>query len=218
MPYSLDFAALGTEFAKRRLSSEELGKGFGTLREGLGPRLAALDKSGLKKLSALHAALSDRKRLESLASALGIPADWLAALARALGSWRPAPFPLADYPGADRGTLEALAEDGIDDGRELWDEAHPRKSRASLCRRLRVAPEPLLELSRLAELSRVEGVDPALARVLLDAGYPDVEELSKAEPAALSSALAPRFKGKEAMKEAGRLVFLAKLLPFDFEE
>jgi hypothetical protein len=229
MPYHLDFSALDLGYIERRLANEDLIPSLEPLREGLPDKLRKLEKAGMGSIEALEAALAKAKGLAALAEASGIDAEWLKRMGRMLRGWRTEPCKLKEYPFVSKaavgGTAEimgALAGRGIADSKALWEAARAKNARAALAREAGIDPGFLLELCRLSDLSRVQWVSPLFARLLLDAGYGSVARVAAARPeelyAGVDAANAARgrlYKGRVGLRDMGRLVYLAGLLPFE---
>lgn len=77
----------------------------------------------------------------------------------------------------------------------------------------------IAECLALSDLSRIQWVSPAFARVLIAAGYPSAKKVAGANPEVLSRAVteanegAGFYKGKVGLRDIKRLVASARYVP-----
>jgi hypothetical protein len=224
VPYHLDFDSLGLDFLEKRLAGEDLIPSQMVLREGLADTLERCRGAGVASLADLERKLATAKLLQGFSASSGVPAGYLTILARTLRGYRPKPVKLPDYPSVDAKLVSLLAGRGIIDSRSLFDALHKRKERRIFARAAGADEDALLELVRLADLSRIQWVSPLFARLLLEAGFSNTGEISRAKADDVYLRVdevnkdRKLFKGKIGTRDMGRLVFLAALLPHELED
>lgn len=129
------------------------------------------------------------------------------------------PFLLNSFKGIAPLTLERLRQGGVTNVEELLDGAKTREQRRALAARTG-APEPaILELVKLADLSRLGAIKGVRARLYYDAGVDTPEKMAQWEPEALRAMLADfvRRTGFDGIaplpKEVWNAVSAARSLP-----
>jgi hypothetical protein len=223
MPYHLDFTFLKLKFLEERFGKEDLIPSLLPLREGLADKLARLDASGISTLADLSAPLGKAKSLQALSRTAGVAVDYLNLLGRALRGFRPKPADLTDYPGVDKKSVAKLDREGITDSRTLWEAACRGKERVRLAEKTGIDKRALFELVCLADLSRIQWVSPLFARLLHDAGFRNVREVTGAksedlfEKVDVVNKMNKLYKGKIGLRDMGRLVYLSSLLTRELE-
>ncbi len=99
------------------------------------------------------------------------------------------PMPLNEYIGVDETLITALEEKGIRDAYQLLHTCQSPEERKALANELNIAYDILLDLVKMADLSRLFAVKAVRARLYLDSGYDTVEKLAAEEPMALHNAM-----------------------------
>ncbi len=99
------------------------------------------------------------------------------------------PLLLREFRGVDPQTIKKLEENGLRDASQMIASAHDPASRTALARRSGVSIEKILELVKLADLSRLSGVKAIRARLYVDAGVDTPEKLAAWDPALLRAML-----------------------------
>jgi hypothetical protein len=131
------------------------------------PGLAAL---GVDDLAGLRKLLAGKARYPEVAGKLGVDVDYLKLLNREVNSYLSKPVPLAkleSLPGKDLAALQAV---GIDSTRDLYERCASKPDRLAIVSETGVALNRLERALGLANLIRINGVGPAFAEYLLDAG------------------------------------------------
>lgn len=215
MPYHLDFAAMSLADLEAKLERTDLIPSQRPLLDGIGKKLAALRKAGVANLEDLSAALRGAKGPSALAAESGVAEDYLVLLRRTIEGFRPKPVKLAEYPGADPRSIDALAALGILDSKALYEAASGAKAAAALAKRAGIPSASVMELLCLAGLSRIQWVGATFARVLYEAGCRSPADIAAADASTLYEAVlranegGARYKGKIGLRDIGRLVMLA---------
>jgi hypothetical protein len=91
-------------------------------------------------------------------------------------------FPLREFLGVRPEHIAALQAAGIRDAAQLLEAGTRPSARRELAERTGIPAEALLELVRLSDLSRLEGVKAVRARLYYDAGLHSVEKIAAQEP------------------------------------
>jgi site-specific recombinase XerD len=129
------------------------------------------------------------------------------------------PFPLREFRGINRAYVEKLASVGIKNVKEMLEAGLTRKARQELSQKAGIPVEAVLELVKLSDLARVQGVKSIRARLYYDAGVDTIEKMAKWDPEKLRLMLIDfvertSFDGIAPLpKEAESTVAEAKKLP-----
>lgn len=215
-PYSIDAEKITLDDLQKRIEATDLVPSRVPLLDQLESKMKALEQQGITTLARLRNELKNPKRLEALANATGIDAQYLVLLRREIEGYFPKPCALKSFdwlPAAEVAKLEQL---GIADTAALYEATGSTQKRAELVQSSGVDPVTLEVLAQLADLSRVQWVSPTFARMLVAAGYDSVTQLAQAGAEALYDALARVnagerfFKGKIGLRDVKRLIQAAQ--------
>lgn len=99
------------------------------------------------------------------------------------------PMPLRDFIGVHETLLTHLQEKGIRDTWQLLDACRTPESRKALAAELGVLFKSLLDLVKMADLSRLFAVKAVRARLYLDSGFDTLDKLAAQDPLELHRAL-----------------------------
>ncbi|MFO7680197.1 MAG: DUF4332 domain-containing protein [Chloroflexota bacterium] len=215
MGYYMDAENMSLSALQQRIESTDLVPSRVSLLQGIGATMAALAQHGMNTTADLRTALKTNKRLEAVAQATGISADYLVLLRREVESYFPKPFPLKEFtwlPGEDIARLEA---NGVGQTAVFYQICHDPERMAELENAAQVDAATLETLTHLCGLTRVQWVSPMFARMLLEAGYDSAAAVAAADAEALHAALLQinegdrYFKGKIGLRDIKRLIHAA---------
>lgn len=99
------------------------------------------------------------------------------------------PFPLRDFRGINQAHVEKLATLGIRTVKDMLEAGRTHKAREELSTKARIPVEAILELVKLSDLARIQGVKSIRARLYYDAGVDTVEKMAKWNPEKLRAML-----------------------------
>ena len=151
------------------------------LKEQIDQRFERLQAQGISNLRDLLSAAKNAKKIEVLANNTGLSEECLTILRREVNALLPQPKNLRDFPGIEKSIVEKLEKRGIRNSKQLFLAARSKQERTQLSQAADINPTKLLELVKLADLSRVYGVGPVFARLLFDGGADTVESLAQAD-------------------------------------
>jgi predicted flap endonuclease-1-like 5' DNA nuclease len=130
-----------------------------------------------------------------------------------------APFPLKDFRGVNPEHVKKLANIGIKNVKQMLEAGRTRGKREELSAKTGIPVEAVLELVKLSDLARIQGVKSIRARLYYDAGVDTIEKLAKWDAKELRAMLIgfvekTGFEGIAPLpKEAKSTVAEAKKLP-----
>lgn len=128
-------------------------------------------------------------------------------------------FPLDEFRGVDCDDLERLASADIRDANQMVAAGSTPQSRQELAERTGVSVGAILDLVKLSDLARIEGVKGIRARLYVDGGYDTLDKLALSDPETMRLALVgfverTGFAGIAPLpKEAASTVKAARELP-----
>ena len=99
------------------------------------------------------------------------------------------PMRLRDFIGVDPWLIEALKAKGLRDAHQLLKACLTNEMRDSLAAELNIPYKSLLDLVKMADLSRIFAVKAVRTRLYLDSGYDTLDKLAAQDPMALHHAL-----------------------------
>ena len=116
------------------------------------------------------------------------------------------PLRLKDIQGVDAEDIEKLAAIGIADVEGLLEAGRTREERKELSRRSGVALEEVLELVKLADLTRIVDIKRLRVRLLYEAGVDTVEKVSGYDPEGLRERVVEVNEQRQILKRHPTLV------------
>ena len=126
---------------------------------------------------------------------------------------------LKDFLGVNRQYVQALKAKGVSTAEQILDEGRTRERREKLAEKTGVPLDYVLELVKLANLSRIPGLKKKRARLYYDAGLDTLEKIAKSDPEKMRKMLIEfvdrtGFEGSAPpMFEAAFSIKLARYLP-----
>ena len=129
------------------------------------------------------------------------------------------PFTLGKFRGVDPTVVDKLASAGIRNVAQMREAGRTHSNRQALAARTGVPIEAILELVKLSDLARIQGLKAIRARLYYDAGVDTLQELAGWEPDKLREMLVDfvertGFDGIAPLpKEAASAVATARRLP-----
>jgi hypothetical protein len=126
---------------------------------------------------------------------------------------------LKDYLGVNPQHIQALNAKGVKTAEQMLDAGRIREGREKLAEKTGVPLDYILELVKLANLSRIPGLKKKRARLYCDAGFDTMEKIAKSDPEEMRQMLAEfidrtGFDGSAPpIFEAAFTVQLARYLP-----
>ena len=175
----------------KRISIEEYGQilrdgpllpGRMALKEDVDLKIMKLKKVGVENLEDLVERTKNKRRVEELSASTGISEGYLVILRREVNSLRPRRSNLSDIPGIDIILVDELGRMGITRTDQLLERSVTEKERLMLARTIAVTPTAILELVKLSDLLRINGVGPAFARIIYLTGKDTVEKVALVDP------------------------------------
>jgi hypothetical protein len=89
------------------------------------------------------------------------------------------PFPLRDFRGVNSAHVTKLATLGIRNVKDMLKAGRTRETRKEISIRAGIPVEAILELVKLSDLARIQGVKGVRARLYYDAGVDTIEKMAK---------------------------------------
>jgi len=222
--YYIDLEQVSLERFKVMLVAKTLLPSRQILHEHLEEHFQTLATLGIHTLQALADALKAKRDVARLAEASGLPEKYLTLLRREVNSYIPRPVNLGTIPDVEPAYLERLASVGIKHTRHLYERARQKAARAALAEQVAIPQEALLELVKLADLTRIVGVGGVFARMLYTAGIESVAAFVAERPDVLLAKVeavneaTPYTKVSLTEKDLEYCMETARLLPLGLEE
>ncbi len=168
--YSIDLASISLDEFCQTLLTVELLPSRRRLADEIERVTENLGRVGIRDLAGLRKLLAAKASYPELGDRLGVDAEYLTLLNREVNSYVSKPIPLTKLGYLDDDGLTALAECGIKSTKDVYRRTAAKTDRARLAEESGVTDERLERLLGLSNLVRINGVGPAFAEYLLDAG------------------------------------------------
>lgn len=179
--YYIDLEKYSLSKFKEELRESELLPSRRILKEQIDKRFKILENSGASNLKDLIDLVKTPKKAKELATKTGLPDDYVLILRREVNSYLPKPVNLEKFPEVEKSTITKLNYTGIKNTAHLFKKIKTNADREKLSAETGLTEEKILELTKLADLSRVKWIGPVFARIFLDSGTDTVEKLSSSD-------------------------------------
>lgn len=179
--YHIDLEKYHLDTLKNELKESELIPSRRILKNDIEARFKVLDGNNIHNLQKLVNVLKTPKKTREFAQKSGLPEDYLLILRREVNSYNPNPVNLDKFPGVEQDTVSKLKSSRIKNTAHLFKRVKTPEDRESLASELEIAPEEILELTKLTDLVRIKWIGPVFARIFLDSGTDTAEKVSKAD-------------------------------------
>jgi hypothetical protein len=178
MVYEIDWIRVSLPEYLETLKGENLLPGRRILLEDIDGRFLRMIGAGADTLSALKRRLSTPEKLALFSAQTGIPGEYLTILKRQMGSLLQSPVPLSEFPGLPPESLEKLRSAGLRSSKDYLMLCQERGEAPG--KETGLDPDEARALACLCELVQINGVGPAAASALYDAGYRSVRDVARA--------------------------------------
>ena len=216
--YHLDDGAITLDDLRKRLETTDLIPSRVSLLEGIHEHFARLRDSGILTLADLREAVKSKKALQVLSVKTGIEREYLTLLRREIEGYFPKPLPVASFNWIPQQVLIAFKNNGMADTKAIVEQLSEKRHRTAFGLTAGIAPVLVETVFCLSGLTRIQWTSPAVARMLLAAGYRTVAQVASADPDMLYRDLdrvnreQKIFKGTIGSRDVRRLIRAAKTL------
>ena len=190
--YHIDLEKFSLDEFKNKISESELIPSRKMLKDDIDARFKVLKDNNIHNLQDLTNILKTPKKTREFAQKSGLPEDYLLILRREVNSYTPKPVNLEKFPGVEKETVNKLKSAGIKNTAHLFKKVKTPEDRIKLAAELEISEEEILELTKLADLSRIKWVGPVFARIFLDSGTDTAEKVSEANAGSFYKKLVER--------------------------
>lgn len=198
--YHIDLEKFSLDEFKNKISESELIPSRKMLKDDIDARFKVLKDNNIHNLQDLTNILKTPKKTREFAQKSGLPEDYLLILRREVNSYTPKPVNLEKFPGVEKETVNKLKSAGIKNTAHLFKKVKTPEDRIKLAAELEISEEEILELTKLADLSRIKWVGPVFARIFLDSGTDTAEKVSEANAGSFYKKLVERNQEKKYTK------------------
>lgn len=223
MGYYIDLEKITLDDYQVKLESSYLPPSRMILKDKLKERFAFFKTTGIKNIKELLLLLRKKDKFAGLSKAEVLSGDYLTILLRELNSMLPKPNKISEFAGISNETITRLENAGINNTEKLYDKVITKSDRQKLADLTGISNTEILELTKLADLSRIKWVGAAYARILYDVGADTVEKVSTSDPVQLHTKINRQlkegsgFKGQIGLNDVNILVASAADISFDIE-
>lgn len=179
--YYRDLQDISLADYSRELEQTEMIPSRRVLKEDIPGRMRCLQDHGILNLQDLLVATKTPDKLASLSKMTGLPEEYLVILKREIGSIQPKPVDLEDFPSLSADDITKLKGLGIRNTKQLFEVVKTESHRKELGIKAGIPAGRILELTRLADVSRIKWVGANFARLLVDSGYDTAEKVAGAD-------------------------------------
>ena len=180
MGYHINLQEISLDTFRERLCTTALIPSRRMLRDGVVQKFDQIRNRGINNLKELLDVLKSKPTLLAFSAESGLSEEYLTILNREVKSQLPKPNRFRDFPNVAPEVAEQLERHGIKHTKHLFAEILTPEKRADFANRTGLAPEIVLKLTQLTDLSRIRWVNHTFARVLFRAGYDTAKKVAVA--------------------------------------
>jgi hypothetical protein len=223
MGYYIDLEKISIDDYQTKLEPAYLPPSRMILKEKLDERFGYFKKIGIKNVKELLQLLKKKEKFVELSKVDCLSDGYLTIFLRELNSTLPKPNKISDFIEIARDTIGSLEKIGITNTEKLYDKVIKNSDRQKLAESTGIKYQDILELTKLADLSRIKWVGVTYAKMLYDLGVDTVEKVSESDPIDLHARINQLikekniFKGAIGLNEVKILIESANELPFEIE-
>ena len=223
MAYNIDLEKITIDDYRIKLESAYLPPSRMMLKDRLDERFGYFKSIGIANVNELIRLLKKKDKFAALSKVECLSGDYLTILLRELNSTLPKPNKISEFQGVAIETVMRLEKIGINNTEKLYEKVISETNRQHLANATGINYMEILELTKLADLSRIKWVGVTFARMLYEIGIDTVEKASKADPEKLHSSINQYnkennfYKGQIGLNDIKIFVNAAKDLDLDIE-
>ncbi len=223
MGYYIDLEKISIDNYKKKIESSYLPPSRMILKDRLEERFGYFKSMGITNVKGLIHLLKKKDKFAELSKVDIFSDDYLTILLREMNSTLPKPNKITDFISISTGTISNLEKVGISNTEKFYNRVIKISDRQKLTDSTGIKYDDILELTKLADLSRIKWVGATYAQLLYDLGVDTVEKVSKSDPKELhvliNQMIKERniFKGSIGLNDVMILVESANELPLEIE-
>jgi hypothetical protein len=217
--YYMPLAKVKIDEYEKIIESKDLLPGRKILKEDITDRFIRIRSTGIDNLEELIEALKNKNKMEKFAFETGLTYDYLIILKREINSYQPKPVYLKKFPGFNQEYLEQLSLHKIKNSKQLFLIIKNKADLWKLSEQTNIPCNDLLELFKLSDLVRINGVGPVFARMMFEIGVDGTFKMANSSSKSLYNKLTKLnieknyTKAKFTIKDIEFCIDFAKKLP-----
>ena len=221
--YHIDLKKISISKFRKILETAELVPSRRILQEKTAEKFELLQKLGAQSMYDVALLLKTPKERAETAKKTGISEDYLTILKREIGSYLPKPVAFAKFPGLCDSLLAKLERAGIKNTKQLYAKGKTKRDRKTLCKRIGIDEEQMMELVKLTDLSRIKWIGPVFSRIFYASGFDTAEKIAAAEATSLFGRLVDINRKHNFVRanftenDAGLVIEAARIVPKSIE-
>jgi hypothetical protein len=218
MTYSINAQNITLDDLMKRIKETDLVPSRSMLPEDIDRKFTGLMQNGIDTLEDLRKAVKTPKSIASLADKANISVEYLTLLRREIESYFPKAFPFSDFSWLDQNKIKRLESNGYKNTAQFYEWMEDKDKWGKEIQALGLDRDFIAQMFALADLTRIQWVNPTFAGMLYDAGFTGAESVAEADAEQLCKAVErineekKYFKGKIGLRDIKRLVKAASYL------
>jgi tRNA U55 pseudouridine synthase TruB len=223
MAYCIDLEKITIDDYRLKLETAYLPPSRLILKDRLDERFGYFKSIGIENVQELIRLLKKNDKFAALSKVECLSGDYLTILLRELNSTLPKPNKISEFQGISIDTVMRLEKIGIKNTENLYKKVISETNRQHLAEATGINQNVILELTKLADLSRIKWVGVTFARMLYEIGIDTVSKASNADPEKLHVSINQYnkeksiYKGQIGLNDMKIFVNAAKDLDLDIE-
>ena len=215
MTYHIDSEAISIEEVKAHIQKIDLVPSRISLLENIERKFKVVKKNGVTNLAELRNRIKTAKRIEEFSSVTKLDFEYLNLLRREIESWFSKPHKLKEFKWISESEITNLMNSKYNNSKVLHESITSSSALIRIAKSTRSKVDVLKELVKLSGLTRIQWVNPTVARMLVLGKYETIDDVASADPETLCNKLAEIneehrfFKGKIGLRDIKRLVTAA---------
>ncbi len=212
MGYYIDAEKISLDELQKRIEETDLVPSRRSLLENIIGNFKVLKNNGYVTFADLRRDLKNSKNIPSVSNKTGISSEYLTLLRREIESYFPKVFPVKAFNWFHQEDIEKLEKQGYKNSVLLFEALSSSQEKEKISTELGINIKVIDEISCLVNLTRIQWTSPLAAKMLISAGYNDVNSVAEANADKLCDELDrvnkenKFFKGKIGLRDIKRLI------------
>lgn len=175
MAYHIDLSCISVAEYKKMLAKAHLSPSRRILQHNIDSIFTEITNAGISNLKELVGKLQKKEPVGA------IPAEEAVIILREIKSMLPKPNSIGDFDRLDKDVIDRLLKLGIKNTKQLYAQVQTEADREKMAEQSGIPISLIIELTQMADISRIRWANETFVRMLIDTGYRSVTSIATAD-------------------------------------